>query len=168
VQKDLLLEMVKQNQFTSHFSFDRVTEENATSRLTDRAASIGFIYRHIGETMNLFGQFLGTPTDVKNTTIGQVDNGRHNDVSYSRELIERGYQTLQDLVENGTEEYWRGTIDTPFFGPISRMRLFAHTLFHTSHHAGQISLTLAKGRVFDGRENVEPETVAIRDHSRPG
>jgi hypothetical protein len=112
VQKDLLLEMVKQNQFTSHFSFDRITEENATSRLTDRAASIGFIYRHIGETMNLFGQFLGTPTDVKNTTIGQVDNGRHNDVTHNRELIERGYQTLQDLVENGTEEYWRGTIDT--------------------------------------------------------
>jgi hypothetical protein len=29
MQKEILLEMVKQNQFTSHFSFDRVTEENA-------------------------------------------------------------------------------------------------------------------------------------------
>ena len=29
MQKGVLLEIVKQNQFTSHFSFDRVTEENA-------------------------------------------------------------------------------------------------------------------------------------------
>jgi hypothetical protein len=26
--------------------------------------------------------------------------------------------------------------------------LFAHALFHTSNHAGQISLTLSKGRTF--------------------
>lgn len=33
MQKDVLLEIVKQNQVTSHFSFDRVTEENANLRL---------------------------------------------------------------------------------------------------------------------------------------
>ena len=55
MQKQILLEMVKQNKFTSHFSFDRVTEENASLRLNDKTASIGFIYRHIGETINLFG-----------------------------------------------------------------------------------------------------------------
>jgi hypothetical protein len=73
--KDVLREMVVQNQFTSHFCFDRVTDGNASLRLTDKAASIGFIFRHIGETMNLLAQMLGTPTDVKNTTIGQVDTG---------------------------------------------------------------------------------------------
>jgi hypothetical protein len=146
MQKDVLLEMVKQNQHTSQFSFDRVTEENANLRLNDKTASIGFIYRHIGETINLFGQFLGVPTDVKNTTIGQIDNGRHYDISHSRELIERGYKTLQDLVENSSEEDWLNPVDTPFFGTVSRVRLFAHALFHTSNHAGQISLTLSKGR----------------------
>ena len=145
MQKDVLLEVVKQNQFTSHFSFDRVTEENANLRLNDKTASIGFIYRHIGETINLFGQFFGIPTDVKNTTIGQIDTGEHYDVSYSRELIERGYQMLRDLVETSTEEDWLKPVDTPFFGTVSKARLFAHVLFHNSHHAGQISMTLSKG-----------------------
>ena len=145
MQKDVLLEIVKQNQFTSHFSFDRVTEENANLKLNDKTASIGFIYRHIGETINLFGQFFGIPTGVKNTTIGQIDTGEHYDVSYSRELIERGYQMLRDLVETSTEEDWLKPVDTPFFGTVSRVRLFAHVLFHNSHHAGQISMTLSKG-----------------------
>jgi hypothetical protein len=46
---------------------DQVSEENASLRLNDKTASIGFIYRHIGETMNLFGQFFGIPTDVIKT-----------------------------------------------------------------------------------------------------
>lgn len=146
MQKELLLLMVEQNRFTSHFSFDRITPENATLRLNDKAASIGFIYRHIGETMNLFGQFFGIPTAVTNTTMGQPDNGQSFDVAQSRELIARGYESLTSLIENTADEDWLKPIDTPFFGTVARIRLFAHVLFHTSHHAGQISLTLAKGR----------------------
>src|SRR5262252_8886552 len=56
MQKEILLEILKQNQFTSSFSLERVNEENASFRLNDKTASVGFIYRHIGETMNLFGQ----------------------------------------------------------------------------------------------------------------
>lgn len=145
MHKDVLLEIVKQNQFTSHFSFDRVKEETAGLRLNENTASISFIYRHVGETLNLFCQLLGVPTDVQNTTIGQTDQGQHHDIGYSRELIERGYRTLQDLVEKSTEEDWLEPVETPFFGTVSRARLFAHALFHTSNHAGQISLTLARG-----------------------
>ena len=145
MQKDVLFEIVKQNQHTSHFSFDRVTEENANLRVNDKTASIGFIYRHIGETINLFGQLLGIESDVTNTTIGQIDDGQHYDIGHSRKLIERGYQMLQDLVENTSDEDWLKPVDTPFFGTVSRVRLFAHALFHTSNHAGQISLTLSKG-----------------------
>lgn len=146
MQKDILVEMVKQNRFTSHFSFDRVTDENAALRLNADTASIGFIYRHVGETINLFGQFLGTPTAVHNTTIGRLDTGHHYEVSDSRELIERGYQVLQDLIENNADEDWLKPVETPFFGTVSRVRLFAHVLFHTSHHAGQISMTLSRGK----------------------
>ena len=99
MQKEILSEILKQNEFTSHFSLDRVSEENATLRLNDKTASIGFIYRHIGETMNLFGQLLGVPTDVKNTTMGQTDNGQVFDVEYSRQLISRGYGVLKDRID---------------------------------------------------------------------
>jgi len=145
MQKEILLEILKQNQLTSHFSLDRVSEENASLRLNGKTSSIGFIYRHIGETMNLFGAQLGFPTDVKNTTIGQTDTGQGVDVEFSRQLISRGYGVLKDLVENSADEDWLKPVDTPFFGTVPRIRLFAHTLFHTSHHAGQISLTLARG-----------------------
>jgi hypothetical protein len=46
MQKEILLDILKQNEFTSHFSFDRVTEENAALKLNDKTASIGFIFRH--------------------------------------------------------------------------------------------------------------------------
>jgi uncharacterized damage-inducible protein DinB len=90
---------------------------------------------------------LGVPTDVRNTTIGRNDAGQPYEVSRSRELIERGYRALQDLVETSSEADWLEPVETPFFGTVSRIRLFAHALFHTSHHAGQISLTLARGSV---------------------
>ena len=114
MQKEILLEILRQNQFTSHFSFDRVSEENASLRLNDKTASIGFIYRHIGETMNLFGQFFGISTDVLNTTIGLPDNGQVFDVEHSRQLISRGYGALKDLVENSADEDWLEPVDTPF------------------------------------------------------
>ena len=143
--KEILLEILKQNQFTSHFSLDRVSQENASLRLNANAASIGFIFRHIGETMNLFAQFFGIPTEVKDTTMGQTDNGQEFNVEYSRELVSRGYVVLKDLVENSADEDWLKPVDTPFFGTVTRVGLFVHVLFHNSHHAGQISMTLAKG-----------------------
>ena len=146
MQKEALLLILEQNRFTSHFSFDRVTEETAPLKLNDTTASIGFIFRHIGETINLFCQFFGVPTDVTNTTMGRTDDGQLFDVEHSRQLIERGYASLKRLVEDSTDDDWLRPVDTPFFGTVPRIRLFAHILFHNSHHAGQISMTLARGR----------------------
>lgn len=145
MQKQLLKKMVDQNRMTSSYSFDRVTNANAILRLTPTAASIGFIFRHIAETINLFSQFLGVPTDVKNTTIGKTDEGQENDVQESRRLIEEGFGKLYQLIETQQDEYWLGDVETPFFGTTARVRLFAHILFHNSHHAGQISMTLSRG-----------------------
>jgi hypothetical protein len=114
MQKEALLEMLRQSQFTCHFAFDRVSEDNAAFRLNDKTASIGFIYRHVGETINLFGQMLGAPTDVRNTTIGETDNGQMFDVESSRQLIARGYLALKDLVENSADEDWLKPVETPF------------------------------------------------------
>jgi hypothetical protein len=145
MQREVLLDMLKQNEFTSHFSLDRVNAETASLRLNDKTASIGFIYRHIGETMNLFGAMLGVPTEVKNTTMGQTDTGHGVDVEHSRKLIAQGYAVLRWLVQHSADEDWLKPVETPFFGTATRIRLFSHALFHTSNHAGQMSLTLARG-----------------------
>lgn len=121
MQKEILFDILKQNQFTSHFSLDRVSDENASLRLNDNTASIGYIYRHIGETTNLFAALLGVPTDVKNTTMGQTDTGQGVDVECSRQLISRGYTVLKDLIENSADEDWLKPVDTPFFGTVSHV-----------------------------------------------
>jgi uncharacterized damage-inducible protein DinB len=144
-QKELLREMLFQNITTNSYALDRVTNENKRYKLNAETASIGFIYRHIGETMNLFGYFLGVPSDIQNTTMGQQDTGQDFEIETSKSYIDRGYKMLEDLINTSKDEDWFLTIDTPFFGTVSRMRLFSHILFHNSHHAGQISLTLSKG-----------------------
>ncbi|RYF75621.1 MAG: DinB family protein [Cytophagaceae bacterium] len=146
MQKEVLLDMLAQNQMTCSFAFDQITTDNVDLRLNEETASIGFIYRHIGETMNLFGLFFGLPVQPQNTTMGQVDTGQGRNVTGSRDLVAAGYAMFQNYVDTTTDEAWHEPIETPFFGTVSRARLFGHVLFHNAHHAGQISLTLSRGR----------------------
>ena len=137
--------MLEQNKLTCSFAFEKITQENSNLRLNSTTASIGFIFRHIGETMSLFGYFFGFPPKASNTTMGKIDEGLTYEVSESRALIAEGYELLETLIKTTPEEEWSKIIETPFFGPVSKMRLFSHILFHNAHHAGQISLTLSRG-----------------------
>ena len=146
MQKEVLLDMLAQNRTTCSFAFDQITADNVNLRLTDETASIGFIYRHVGEMMNLFGLFFGLSVEPKNTTMGHLDTGQGQNIVVSQELVETGYAMFQVYVETTADEAWHDPIETPFFGTVSRARLFSHVLFHTAHHAGQISLTLSRGK----------------------
>ena len=152
MQKELLQNMVMQNEMTCSYSFGRITEQNAVLRLAKPAASIGFIYRHIAETINLFCTFFGVTTEIQNTTMGKTDEGQGKNIHESRQLIEEGFSKLYQLIESQPDEYWLDNVDTPFFGTILRIRLFAHILFHNSHHAGQISMSLSRGSNYDPAE----------------
>jgi uncharacterized damage-inducible protein DinB len=132
---------------TTSFSLDRVSSENVDFRLNKHAASIGFIYRHIAETINLFTTFFGLTSEVQDITMGRTDTGQGKHVEESRELIKKGFSLLEQIVQGTSEEDWLTMIDTPFFGKVTRLRLFSHILFRNSHHAGQISLTLSKGGI---------------------
>jgi uncharacterized damage-inducible protein DinB len=147
MQKEILLEMVNQNLKTCSYALDRITEENINLRLNEQAASIGFILRHIGETINMFGLFFGIQTEIQNTTMGQFDKGKNYDIKTSMILIDTGFGMLKSLVEKTPDSNWLDEIDTPFFGTVSKARLFSHILYHNSHHCGQISMTLEKGRL---------------------
>jgi hypothetical protein len=146
MQKEILLQILEQNQMDcSHFC-KNINAENMNFRLTEQTASVGFIYRHIGETINLIGEFLGYETDVEGTTMGQKDTGILYDLETSRAYFENGYNTLKELVVNTADKEWLEEIDTTWFGKISRIKLFSILLFHNSHHCGQISSTILKGK----------------------
>ncbi len=144
--RDLLLSMLEQNKLTCSFALDRVSSENTTWRLNPQTASIGFIYRHIGETMNLFGYFFGIPPKVPNTTMGQADKGQRFDLEESHRYLSIGFEMLENLIRKTPDSAWAEQVETPFFGTVSKIRLFSHILYHNAHHAGQIALTLSKGK----------------------
>lgn len=146
MQKEILLQILEQNQTDcSHFC-KSISAENMNFRLTEQTASVGFIYRHIAETTNLIGEFLGYETDVEGTTIGKKDTGIQYDLETSCVYFEKGYNTLKELVANTTDKEWLEEIDTTWFGKISRIKLFSILLFHNSHHCGQIASTILKGK----------------------
>src|SRR5438270_6244332 len=106
MEKEFLRNIVEQNKMTSSFSFNRVSNENADFRLNKEAASISFIFRHIGETMNLFTTFCGLSTDVQDTTMRRTDTGQGKNVEESRRLVNKGYHLLEQIIETTPEEDW--------------------------------------------------------------
>lgn len=143
--KNLMHDMLLQNQMSNGFILNKVGSENANFRLNPKSNSIGFIYRHIAEILNMFTYFFGLQPDVANTTMGQSDNGQGGNTEESRTLIDAGFEKLNKLVEEKPDEFWLEEIETPFFGKVSRFRIFSHILYHNSHHSGQIVAILSKG-----------------------
>ena len=148
MQKEILLKLLEQNQMDcSHFC-KNINAENINFQLTEQTASVGFIYRHIGETTNLIGKFFGYETDVEGTTIGNIDTGIQYDLETSRAYFEKGYKTLKEIVINTTDKEWLEEIETSWFGKIARIKLFSIVLFHNSNHCGHLSSTEKKKKKY--------------------
>jgi uncharacterized damage-inducible protein DinB len=146
MQKEILSQLLGQNHKDCSYFCKNINAESIDFRLTEQTASVGFIYRHIGETANLIGQFFGYETTVEGTTIGQKDTGQQYDLETSRMYFEKGYNILEELIADTSDKEWLEEIETPWFGKISRIKLFSVLLFHNSHHCGQISSALLKGK----------------------
>lgn len=142
--QNIFTELLNQNFKTCSFTFDEINENNLSKRLNENTASVGFIYRHIGETMLLFGKFFGFDTDVQNTTMGFKDEGQGADIEQSQNFIEEGYKILNKIINTYSAEEWYELVDTPFFGRVTKAKLFSHVLFHNTYHAGQIGLTIKR------------------------
>jgi hypothetical protein len=145
MQKEILLKQLEQSKMDCLRILNNINSENVNYRLTEKTASVGFIYRHTGETTNLIAQFYGYKTDVEGTTLNQIDTGEHYDIEISRRLFEQGYATLEKLMNETSDNEWLEEIDTLWFGKISRIKLI---LFHNSHHCGQIASAIVKGKRF--------------------
>ena len=143
--KAILTEILAQCRSNCYRVYDKLTPENELLKLNDSTASIGFIFRHTGETMHMLCTFLGYETQVKNSTISFVDEGQGVNIDESRMLVDSGFRLLESIIESSSEDSWLDNVDTPFFGTVSRVRVFSHIMFHNSYHLGQIGLSLRKG-----------------------
>ena len=148
MQKQILFQMVEQSRIGCFKILDDIHADNADFRLTEQTASVGFIYRHIGEATNLMAQFFGYKTGVEATTMGQSDTGESYDLETSRMLVKKGYTTLETLVNETSDDEWLEKVNTSWFGEISRINLLAITLYHNSHHCGQIASAIVKGKKY--------------------
>jgi uncharacterized damage-inducible protein DinB len=142
---EIFRDLLAQNIFSCSFSLNLVSSENISKSLNKNTASVGFIYRHIGETMLMFGYFFGKPSEVQNTTLGKQDVGQGNDFEESKKLIDQGFKMLEEIIETTPNSGWSDIVETPFFGPVSKARLFSHILYHNSYHSGQIALAIKRG-----------------------
>jgi uncharacterized damage-inducible protein DinB len=146
MEKEIFKDLLAQNRLSCSYSFNKVSQENVSKSLNENTASVGFIYRHVGETMLMFGYFFGMPSAIQNTTMGKQDEGQGNDVEESEKLIEQGFKLLEEIIESTPSSGWSEIVETPFFGSVSKTRLFSHVLYHNSYHAGQIALAIIRGQ----------------------
>jgi uncharacterized damage-inducible protein DinB len=146
MEKEIFKDLLAQNRLSCSYSFNKVSQENVSKSLNENTASVGFIYRHVGETMLMFGYFFGIPSAIQNTTMGKQDEGQGNDVEESKKLIEQGFKLLEEIIESTPSSGWSEIVETPFFGSASKTRLFSHVLYHNSYHAGQIALAIIRGQ----------------------
>jgi hypothetical protein len=145
MEKEILKDLLAQNILSCSFSLNMVNSENVSKSLNENTSSVGFIYRHIGETMLMFGYFFGKPSEVQNTTLGKKDEGQGNDFEESKKLIEKGFKMLEEIIDITPVSEWSEIVQTPFFGAVSKARLFSQILYHNSYHSGQIALTIKRG-----------------------
>jgi uncharacterized damage-inducible protein DinB len=142
---EIFRDLLQQNILSCSFSLNMVNSENISKSLNENTSSVGFIYRHIGETMLMFGYFFGKPSEVQNTTLGKQDEGQGNNFEESRKLIADGFKMLEEIIETTPTSGWSDIIETPFFGAVSKARLFSHILYHNSYHSGQLALAIKRG-----------------------
>lgn len=147
MQKEIFIQLLEQSKMDCSGIFKDINLSNSNFRVSEKTASVGFIYRHIGESTNLLAQFFGYKTDVEGTTMGQIDLGKEYDLKTSQMLFEQAYDSLEKLVTDTTDKEWLEEIETTWFGKISRIKLFSLTLFHNSHHCGQIASAVVKGQI---------------------
>ena len=145
MEKEIFRDLLAQNRLSCSYAFDKVSQENVSMTLNENTASVGFIYRHVGETMLMFGYFFGIPSAIQNTTMGKQDEGQGKDFEESKKLIEQGFKLLEEIIESTPSSGWSEIVETPFFGSVSKTRLFSHILYHNSYHAGQIGLAIKRG-----------------------
>jgi hypothetical protein len=149
MDSEILLAILEQNRTECFWFCKDINDTNSRFRLNAQTASVGFVYRHLGEVMNLATEFYGKQTAVVGSTIGKIDSGERYDVAISRQHIESGYNALGQIVRETSGHDWLTEIETSWFGKISKIKLLSTLLFHNSHHCGQISATLKKGKLFN-------------------
>jgi DinB superfamily len=129
----------------------RLTPENSLNRINPQTGTAGFYMRHIAEAQILlckmfFDTATSLPYGAPFTLRVPNDDGRLYDVAETQQLMQIGYDTLQQAIANTPEAAWN-TAKTTIFGELTLLQGFSRILNHNAHHCGQIELALKKGSI---------------------
>lgn len=128
----------------------RLTAENSLNRINPQTATAGFYMRHIAEAqIQLCKLFFGTEASLpygRPFTLGvSSDDGRLYDLTETQQLMNLGYETLRNVVQQTPVESWNDIKETKIFGTLTLIQGFSKILNHNAHHIGQIELCFKKG-----------------------
>ncbi len=142
-----IIEFINGNQKKINALMNKLTPENSIFRISPESATAGFYMRHIGEAMHsLSNMGFQTGMSFQPQTLRQpADPGHALDLAETKQYVDSGFDLLRKVVN----ERPISEIDTVFsspFGDQTLLSFIAFTLNHNSHHAGQIELTIKKGK----------------------
>lgn len=129
----------------------QLTDDNRHKRLSPESASAGFMLQHLAESIfPILHHTLGAPMPeglVLRTTRGTKDEGQAGDPAYIQALIEMAYNHAEQALATLTDAQLDETVETKFWGTLTRAEVFGLIMYHNAYHIGQAMLAIKRGRV---------------------
>ena len=127
---------------------NKLTPENSMFRISPESATAGFYMRHIGEALHSLAH-IGFQTGMSfqpQTLRVPNDPGHAFDLSETKQYVDSGFDLMRKIVN----EMPAANVDDVFqtlFGEQSLLSMVSFMMNHSSHHCGQIELTIKKGKI---------------------
>ncbi len=128
----------------------QLTDENRHRRLNPESASAGFMLQHLAESIYpILHHTVGTPMPedvILRTTRGTKDEGQAGDAAYIQGLISKAYAHAEAVLKSLSDEQLGTSVDTKFWGTLTRAEVFGLIMYHNAYHIGQAMLTIKRGQ----------------------
>ena len=148
-KQETIIEFINGNQKKIDALMNKLTPENSMFRISPESATAGFYMRHIGEAMHSIANmgFQSGMSFQPQTLRQPADPGHAFDLSETKQFVDSGFDLLRKIVNERPNSEIDIVFSSPF-GDQTLLSMMSFTLNHNSHHAGQIELTIKKGKVY--------------------
>ncbi len=148
IKQYAIIEFINLNKKKVDALMNKLTPENSLFRISPESATAGFYMRHIGEAMHSLAH-IGFKTGMNfqpQTLRVPADPGHAFDLAETKQFVDSGFDLMQKIVRKMPDNEVDTAFSTPF-GDQTLLSMMSFTLNHSSHHCGQIELTIKKGKV---------------------